>query len=105
MTTLAPGSRHWLIFLIPWLACCAGCIPGVGWLPDSSGFVYTGGNEKKQLLLFDVKKKTRTVLVNDVGGPTWPAVSPDGKHIAVMQFDRDELQKGNALFLRALVFD
>jgi hypothetical protein len=61
----------------------SGCVPGVSWLPDSSGFVDTGGKGKKQLLLFEVATKKGRVLVADVGGPGRPAVSPDGKRIAL----------------------
>jgi hypothetical protein len=60
-----------------------GCLPGVGWLPDSSGFVYTGGKAGRQLLHHDRAAGKSTVLVENVGGMAWPAVSPDGKRIAV----------------------
>ena len=54
---------------MPRAATIADCSEPVTRLPDSSGFVYTGGKGLKQLKLFDVKtKKTRT-LVEDVGGP------------------------------------
>jgi hypothetical protein len=61
-----------------------GCYPGIAWLPDSSGFVYTAGKGKMQLRLFTLKTKKSRVLVADVGGPAWPAVSADGKRIAVL---------------------
>jgi WD40-like Beta Propeller Repeat len=72
-----------------------GCIPTT-WLPDSSGFIYvkpikgkepfaptTGG----QLVHYDLQKKAGRVLVADIGrGTMWPALSPDGKRIAVSRF-------------------
>jgi hypothetical protein len=61
----------------------SGCVPGAAWLPDSSGFVYTG-RKGSALFHFDVKKGEQRVLVADTGAPTlWPAVSPDGQRIAV----------------------
>src|SRR5262249_17073923 len=52
----------------------AGCVPNVCWLPDSSGFVFTGGKEFRQLLLYDVKAKKVRILVDDTGAKTlWPA--------------------------------
>jgi hypothetical protein len=62
----------------------AGCAPGVGWLPDSSGFVFVGGTEGKQLLHFDVESgKTKVILDDAKTNTLWPAVSPDGKTIAL----------------------
>jgi hypothetical protein len=80
-----PRSWHRTFALTVLLAglASAGCYPGVAWLPDSTGFVYTGGKKGKQLLLFDVAAKKSRVLAADVGGPCWPAVSRDGKQIAV----------------------
>jgi hypothetical protein len=71
-----------------------GCVPTV-WLPDSSGFVYVKPTKGKtpadppsgQLVHFDVQKKTNRVIVEDIGtGTNWPALSPDGKRIAVANF-------------------
>jgi hypothetical protein len=60
----------------------SGCVNGVGWLPNASGFVYP--TNKCQLVLFDLKTKAAKVLVADTGTNTyWPAVSPNGKRIAV----------------------
>jgi dipeptidyl aminopeptidase/acylaminoacyl peptidase len=63
----------------------SGCVAGVGWLPDSSGFVYSAGSEGDELRLFDVKTRKSRVLTDHGGGPCWPQVSPDGKRIAVVR--------------------
>jgi hypothetical protein len=61
-----------------------GCVPGVAWLPDSSGFIYTSGEEFTRLAHYDVTSHQSKVLVENTGAPTlWPALSPDGKRIAV----------------------
>jgi hypothetical protein len=73
------------------LVASTGCIPGVAWLPDSSGFVYTAGKDYQQLVLFDVIKRERHILVEDTKAPTfWPAVSPDGRQIAVARHSRTD---------------
>ncbi len=72
------GARGWprrYTLLEPSLTLASGCYPGIAWLPDSSGFVYTGGKDERQLLLYDLKTKASRVVVADVGGPAWPAVS------------------------------
>ena len=43
-----------LLGLLPALL-LTGCVPGVGWMPDSSGFVYTAGPKGDQLRFFDLK--------------------------------------------------
>jgi hypothetical protein len=90
------------------LAACLGCYPGIAWLPDSSGFVYTAGKGKKQLRLFTLKTKKSRVLVADVGGPAWPAVSPDGKRIAVLvkedKPDKEDKRKSH-VWLTLSIFD
>ena len=82
-------------------AVAAGCLPNATWLPDSSGFVYTGGKDKDTLYLYDLAKKAPSVLVEKDAGPAWPAVSPDGKRIAVALRTAD----GQAVSLEVIVFD
>jgi hypothetical protein len=79
----------------------AGCIPNATWLPDSSGFVYTGGPKKDALILYDVKAGKARVLVDKNAGPAWPAVSPDGRKIAVALRKDD----GKNVALEVAVFD
>jgi hypothetical protein len=84
------------VFLTACSTAASGCIP-VTWLPDSSGFVYVKRHPAKgpkdlpaiQLLHFDLKKNTSRVVVDRVVSNTnWPAVSPDGKRLAVARFAR-----------------
>jgi hypothetical protein len=73
-----------------------GCFPGVAWLPDSSGLIYTSGKGFKQLVHYDLTRGEQKILVADTGAPTfWPAVSPDGKRIAVARIEIKE-DKGPA---------
>ncbi len=62
-----------LICLLP------GCVPGVGWLPDSSGFVYT--TPQGELVAYDLATKQGRPLLKDPAAATtcWPAVSKGGK--------------------------
>jgi hypothetical protein len=76
--------RRLAVFASLLAAGSGGCIPpGIAWFPDSSGFVYTGGKDKKQLMVFEVGQKKGRALPVKAGSPAWPAVSPDGKRIAV----------------------
>jgi hypothetical protein len=83
------------------LGCCAGCLPNATWLPDSSGFAYTGGKNKDTLYLYDLAKKASHVLVEKGAGPAWPAVSPDGKRVAVALRGKE----GQTITLEVIVFD
>lgn len=63
----------------------AGCsIPrGIVWLSDCSGFVYM--SRDGSLVKYDVNEQTKTVLLSEVSRSTRvPAVSPDGRHFAVV---------------------
>jgi hypothetical protein len=63
------------------VACTAGCYPGVAWLPDSSGFLYQGPGG---ITHYDLKTGKARVLIQDGKNTTQlPAVTPDGKRIAV----------------------
>ena len=60
-----------------------GCVPGVAWAPDSSGFYFTA-RDNTRLVYFDMKTARQRTVVENIGGKTfWPAVSPDGKRVAV----------------------
>ena len=78
--------------------CSSGCLPTATWLPDSSGFVYTEGAPAKRLVRYDLAKGRPRVLVEDTEGDAHlPAVSPDGKRVAVAQ--------GKEGRLRVILFD
>jgi hypothetical protein len=84
MLNLRARLRALAVVAVPLGLASSGCIPpGVAWFPDSSGFVYTGGKEKCDLRIFEVARKKSRPLPFKAGFAAWPAVSPDGKHIAV----------------------
>jgi hypothetical protein len=84
-----------LLIVIP------GCVNGVGWLPDSSGFVFT--TDRGQLVLYDIATTTARVLVEDTKSNTyWPAVSPDGAKIAVARLRFDDRRQSH---LQVVVYD
>jgi len=81
-----------------------GCLPGAAWLPDSSGIIYTGGKEFTQLIHYDVTRNEQKTLVADTKAPTfWPAVSPDGKRIAVAHIHAKE--KKGPTTVQVIVYD
>ncbi len=96
-----PSPPCWLrssVLLFLGALASTGCIPGVAWLPDSSGFVYTSGEHFTRLALYDVTKKQDKVLVEDTGAGTLrPAVSPDGQRIAVARMIATRGQKRTQL--------
>jgi hypothetical protein len=68
------------------LIACTGCIPNVAWLPDSSGFVHSGADGRK-LVHYDLATRRQRVVVPNTDTRTaWPAVSPDGKRVAVARY-------------------
>ena len=79
------------------LTCVTGCVPGITWLPDSSGFVYMAGHSGEKLVHFDLATKKQRTLVSDEKLKTlWPAVSPDGKNVAVAKLTEHK-DKGNTV--------
>jgi len=90
--------RGWILLSL--LIVIPGCVNGVSWLPDSSGFVFTTDSGK--LVVYDVKTKATRVLVEDTKSSTyWPAVSPDGGRIAVARLRFDDLKS----HLQVVVYD
>lgn len=79
-------SRSLFLFLCVGMISTVGCVPGVTWLPDSSGLVYT--NNKGELrILSATTGKTRRLAIK-CNGTIWPAVSPDGKRFASVDLQR-----------------
>jgi hypothetical protein len=91
----------------------AGCVPDLAWLPDSSGLVYTttdwpGGNPplpaelNGRLMHYDLATKTARVVARTESDTIQPALSPDGKRVAVA---RVSLPRGRPATLRVVVYD
>jgi hypothetical protein len=73
------------------------------WLPDSSGFVYPAGKEREQLCFYDAATQKHRLLVADTGAATIiPALSPDGKQIAVARIRSGGNPAGTA---QVLIYD
>ena len=86
---MALGGKQWTLLKVAILLVFAtGCITdSVVWLPDSSGFIYTD-RAGSRLNQFDLKKGARRVIVEDTSTKTsCPAISSDGKRIAVARIE------------------
>lgn len=93
--------KHLWLALLGGVLLLPGCINGVSWLPDSSGFVYT--TSKGELILFDLKSKSKKTLVANTKSNTyWPAVSRDGKRIACASLKHERGKQGK---LQIVLFD
>jgi hypothetical protein len=77
----------------------------VGWLPDSSGFVYTAGKDFDRLIHYDLVTGQRRVLVEKMPAhaPT-VALSPDGKRIAVAHLRRGQ-DRSKPETMQVLLYD
>jgi len=95
-----------LASLLPYtlVVLAAGCVPlGMVWLPDSSGFIYPAGKQAEQIMFYDAAKREHRVLVENTGATTLiPALSPDGKRIAVCRIRRAEGQGESA---QVMIYD
>ena len=86
-----PRNARGLALLFTAAVCAGtGCFPVV-WLPDSSGFVYTTCTaDTSRLMHYDVNKKKVRVVADKVPAATvWPALSADGKRVAVAALRED----------------
>jgi hypothetical protein len=92
-----------------------GCIPTVVWLPDSSGIIYTttdwpgldGGSFipkelQGRLIQYDLKKKSARIIAKAETNTIQPALSPNGKQIAVARIN---LEKDKQPSLLVVVYD
>ena len=87
------------------LAGATGCnFDGVVWLPDSSGFVYTTPG---QLVRYDVSTGKSRVLTTEDMSTILPAVSPDGKRIAIARLPstREKWSNSSRGILQVIVYD
>jgi hypothetical protein len=91
------------------LACiplaASGCLPGVAWLPDSSGFIYVAfgeQNELTRLVHYDLAAKKTRVLVGKIDKTGQPALSPDGKRLAVAKYLNGERDPST---LQVVIYD
>ena len=80
----------------------AGCVPVV-WLPDSSGFIYTTGKHYEILMHYDVASGQRRQIARTQGSSPTPALSPDGRQVAVASLTRGD--DGNTLCAEIFIYD
>ena len=90
-------SARAALLLVSLLA-CTGCVPDVAWLPDSSGIIYSAtdwpGMDPKapavntgRLYLYDLAKGASRLIADTDTRTIQPALSPDGKRIAVARLN------------------
>lgn len=82
------------------LLLCAGCLPRVVWLPDSSGLVYTAGPGGNLLHVHDLSRG-KPLVMELPGRVNVPAVSSDGRQLAVAVLSGEAPNTR----VRVLVFD
>src|SRR5260370_39511246 len=83
------------MILVAFLFPSTGCLPdGVVWTPDGKSLFYTE-DRGTRLVRYDLVKKERHVVAEDTNTQSlWPALSPDGKLIAVARAVREDDEPG-----------
>jgi len=94
-----------------------GCVPNIDWLPDSSGIIYTTtdwpdvhAQLQGKLIHYDLKKKAARLIAKTESNTIQPALSPDGKRIAVARLNLAwplgrPPEKGKQPTLQVVVYD
>ncbi|MDB4671035.1 hypothetical protein OAF34_02775 [Pirellulaceae bacterium] len=99
------NSKPACLFLFALLIVASGCEvrDKVVWFPDSSGFIFTTGNGVSSIRLYDARKnQSRTIIEDSRANTPVPAVSPDGKSLAVVRIETRTGQKTAQLFVYSL---
>lgn len=81
-----------------------GCVPkGVAWLPDSTAVVFTDKTNAR-VICYDLTRKARRVIVDDTKTKTpWPAISADGKRLAVAKVESSWIKNSTTVTTRTQV--
>jgi hypothetical protein len=103
-TVLLSLRRLALLLPLSLMLFMTGCVPlGMVWMPDSSGFIYPAGKQAEQIMFYDAAKRAHRVLIENTGATTLiPALSPDGKRIAVARIRRVE---GHGESAQVVIYD
>lgn len=85
LLSITTPARMLLVGLASVLLTGCGIPTAILWTPDSSSIIYR--DHAGRLIRYDLKRKARKIIVADTKTDTpWPAISKDGKKLAVANF-------------------